>query len=331
MPIDPVTGMLIGQGVNAAGGIISGILGMGAQDDANAIAWANWQQQQEANFLQRIMAERQMELATAGTTDARGDRTEYIPGVGWVTRPSDTTRGLISTSDAEQRQRLTGDAQLRRQGLQANASRRGREGLTADAQLDMLNDSMTPEISQQGIIQQLIARATEDTNKAFDRTGNQFATQAVRSGRSNAGDVMQSLNRQRSDAVRSAGSNANLEGMQLFQQLTQGPQNQRSNLYNQMASRASNFEDVPFAPTNVNEGLANRSTQGAGNAMQAMNSIINTSGRTAAMPGSEPDYSKANAWGGAFANIGSNIQDYFSQQQMNDLLKQFANRQLGNA
>lgn len=328
MPIDPVTGMLIGSGINAAGGILSGIMGSRAQDEANAIQWANYQAQEQANFLQRIMAERQYELMTAGQTDARGDTVRYVPGVGWVTEASPMSQSLINATDREQLQRLTGDSQLRRQGLQENSSRRMEEGRWADELMRRAQE--VPEVSQQGIIQQLIARATEDTNAAYDDTINRTATQALRSGASNAGDVMSSINRQRGSDVRKAGLDANIQGMDLYRQLTQGQQGFNSNLYNQIASRASNFEDVPFQPTNVNETLANRNTGQMAGAQGAMNNVINSSGRVALRPGSEPDYSKANMWGGAASNIGGMVESYFANQQLNDLMKQFTNRQLGN-
>lgn len=333
MAIDPMTMMMIGQGINAGAGLLSGFMGKQSQDAATAYNYAanaaNLQRQDQSAFMQQLLAREYQQMAQAGNTNARGDRTEYIPGVGWVTTPSDATAGLISASDAEQRARLTSDSVIRRRGLQENESRRMQEGQAADVFLQQLMQQ--PDYSVQSLRDELLNRVTTDTNKAFDRTADRIGTQALRSGASNAGDIMRSLNAQRADAVRSAGAGVNNDARQLFEQLETARTGRAGNLYNLLASRASNFEDVPFQPSNVNDSLQASQAGQRGNALGMAGTVM--SGMSA--PGGrvqniDPNFSTANFIGGAGSNIGGMIEQWGAQQQMNDLMKMFANRQLGN-
>lgn len=333
MAINPMTMMMIGQGINAGAGLLSGLLGKSSQDAAaaynHAVNAANLQRQDQSAFMQQLLAREYQQMAQAGNTNARGDRTEYIPGVGWVTTPSAATAGLISASDAEQRARLTSDSVTRRRGLQENESRRIREGQAADVFLQQLMQQ--PDYSMQSLRDELLNRVVTDTNKAFDRTADRIGTQALRSGASNAGDIMRSLNAQRADAVRSAGAGAISDARQLFEQLETARTGRAGNLYNLLASRASNFDDVPFQPSNVNDSLQAFQTGQRGNALGMAGTVM--TGMSA--PGGRiqqinPNFSSANFIGGAGSNIGGMIEQWGAQQQMNDLMKMFANRQLGN-
>jgi len=332
--MEPMTMMLLGQGLSAGSGILSGFLGKKAQDDATAYNYAanaaNLQRQDQSAFMQQLLAREYQQMAQAGTTNARGDRTEYIPGVGWVTNPSDATKGLISATDAEQRARLTSDAVIRRRGLQENESRRLNEGAAADSFMQQLLQE--PNYSVQSLRDELLNRATTDTNKAFDRTSDRLGTQALRSGSSNAGEIMRSLNDQRGEAVRSAGANASNDARQMFEQLETARTGRAGNLYNLLATRASNFEDTPFAPSNVNNELSAASSGGRsaalGVAPQVMQGMSATGGR---IQNIDPNNSTANFLGGAGSAIGGLLEQYGSQQQYNELLKMFANRQVGNS
>ena len=334
MPIDPMTMMMIGQGINAGAGLLSGFLGKGAQDSATAYNYAanaeNLKRQDQSAFMQQLLAREYQQMAQAGNTNARGDKTEYIPGVGWVTTPSDATKGLISATDAEQRARLTSDSVIRRRGLQENESRRLNEGAAADSFMQQLLQQ--PEYSVSSLRDELLNRATTDTNKAFDRTADRMGTQALRSGASNAGDIMRSLNSQRGEAVRSAGANASNDARQLFEQLETARTGRAGNLYNLLATRASNFEDTPFAPSNVNDTLqSSQSGQRSGALGMAGTVMTGMSAPGGRVQQIDPNFSTANFIGGAGSNIGGMIEQFGSQQQYNDLLKLFAQRQLGNS
>jgi hypothetical protein len=65
-----------------------------AQRDANNVALLNWLQN-------RRNADQQQQMATAGQINARGDRTTFVPGVGWVATPSTFTSGMQDVADNE--------------------------------------------------------------------------------------------------------------------------------------------------------------------------------------------------------------------------------------
>lgn len=85
------------------------------------------------NALNGRIAARQMELskeqqeaALAGSINARGDRTRYVPGVGWVEEASPLTRALMQRSDQEELARLTQD--MPRARMQREAQFRVQQG-----------------------------------------------------------------------------------------------------------------------------------------------------------------------------------------------------------
>lgn len=332
--VDPVTMMMLGQGINAGAGLLSGFLGKQSQDEANAYNYAvnaaNLQRQDQAAFMQQLLAREYQQMAQAGSTNARGDRTEYIPGVGWVTTPSDATKQITSASDAEQRARLTSDSVMRRRGMQDNESRRLEEGQVADTFLSALRQPA--DYSVQSLRDELLNRITTDTNAAYDRTADRMSTQALRSGASNAGDIMSSLNKQRANDLRSAGAGVNNNARQMYQQLESARTGNAGNLYNLLAARATNGENVSFTPSNLNDTLQNQQAAQRSNALGSANTVI----QGASAPGGRiqtitPDNSAANLFGGIGSNIGGMLEQIGSQRQYNELLKLFSQRQLGNS
>jgi peptide deformylase len=81
--MDPFTiAMLLSAGSSAAG------VGLGALQAGQAQRAANVQNDLAMRqfYINRRIAQQQEEMARAGTRNARGDVTEYVPGVGWVER-----------------------------------------------------------------------------------------------------------------------------------------------------------------------------------------------------------------------------------------------------
>ena len=105
----------------AANGMQQGRAGAQAAAANNALGVQNYQ-------LQRWIAQQQMEMAQAGQTDARGNRTTYVPGVGWVTTPTELTRQVADAGDRENLQQNTVDAQRSRLMRSLQATRQLREG-----------------------------------------------------------------------------------------------------------------------------------------------------------------------------------------------------------
>lgn len=236
--------------------------------------------QREQNALQRAIAERLLNLQLEGSTDARGTSTRYVDGQGFVTTLGPQAQAIQNASDAETLQRTITDNILRRQGLQDNATRRAEEGRAADV---FLNRTLRePTYSPESIIADLTTAATSGINSSYDNATNAAATQALRSGRSNAGSLLETLAKQRAEALSGAKSNANVQGRQLYEQLVGGEQTRNANLANTFGSRAANIDNVAFTPINLQDTIAANLTSGisgnAGNftATAPRNSVVPT-------------------------------------------------------
>jgi hypothetical protein len=96
--MDPMTiASLVSAGSQLFGavqGARQGGAASNAQSSANNIALLNWLQNRDNADFQR-------QMATAGQVDARGNRTAFVPGVGFVATPSTFTRGMQDVADAE--------------------------------------------------------------------------------------------------------------------------------------------------------------------------------------------------------------------------------------
>lgn len=115
--MDPMSiAALVSAGTGAFGalqGARQGSAAADAQRNANNIALLNWMQNRDAADFQR-------QMATAGQVDARGNRTTFVPGVGFVATPSTFTRGMQDVADAEAIMGYTVDQpRVREEGRQA--------------------------------------------------------------------------------------------------------------------------------------------------------------------------------------------------------------------
>src|ERR1043165_2882906 len=89
---------MIGALIGAAATIGSGILGANAESDAANKNWQidllNYYARQQERFDTIQQAREQSAENKLGVTDAAGNRTHFIPGVGWVTELSDEQKTL---------------------------------------------------------------------------------------------------------------------------------------------------------------------------------------------------------------------------------------------
>lgn len=304
--MDPLTLMAIGQGVGATGGIISALLGRNAQADAIS-------RQTNEDALQRLLAERIYAAQTAPQVDARGNRVEYIPGVGWIATPSSLTRQNILAGDQEQLNQFI-DAGRERRGAQQEDVRRMQAGLGADALLDEITRG--PETSREGIRSVLANRNRGAVNRAYDKTVGATATQALRSGASNAGEVLNSLSRQRGEAVRGAEAGTDQEARAAFGDL-QNERANKGNLFALLSQRAQGGGIRPRGPSSAATELQSAVQGLRGSAGNAGWQLLQGSKATPM----GPDFSTANLFGGSLANIGSQIGQYGQAKQYEDLLK----------
>lgn len=254
--IDAITG-----GIGAVGGILSGIAGLqgaanqrAAQAAQNDINFRNY-------YLQRQIAQKQQELATAGTRDARGDVTEYIPGVGWRSTPTETTRGIISASDAEERQRLTRDALQQRMQRGNQFDRQLREGADADVQR---TDAGIGRQTLDDIRGLLIARNAARANSGRLNAASMVGLRSLQGAGS--ADAIREMSRTAAPDLRTAIAEAEADANPEFEARRAGREGNSLNRYNVLAGRATAPVGQQSAMTDIDNNLssllANRSYAG---------------------------------------------------------------------
>jgi len=255
----------IAAGVGALGGLASGIGSIFGSRNKSKVDTAAIAAQNDINFrnyyLQRQIAARQQEMAQAGTRDARGDVTEYVPGVGWVSRPTDTTRGIISASDNEERTRLTRDAIQQRLQRGNQFDRQLREGADADVQR---TDAGVGRQTLDDIRGTLIAR-----NAARANSGrlNAASTVGIRSLQGASGaDAIREMSRTAAPDLRTAITEAEADSNPEFEARRAGREGNSLNRYNVLAGRATTPVGQQSAVTDIDNNLssllANRSYAG---------------------------------------------------------------------
>lgn len=248
-------------GVGALGGLASGVAGLfGANNNRAAQAAQN-----DINFrnyyLQRQIAQKQQELATAGTRDARGDVTEYIPGVGWRSTPTETTRGIISASDAEERQRLTRDALQQRMQRGNQFDRQLREGADADVQR---TDAGVGRQTLGDIRGLLIARNAARANSGRLNAASMVGLRSLQGA--GGADAIREMSRTAAPDLRTAITEAEADANPEFEARRAGREGNSLNRYNVLAGRATAPVGQQSAMTDIDNNLssllANRSYAG---------------------------------------------------------------------
>ena len=253
-----------GSLAGGAAGLMNAGTGAAAARAQNDIAFRNY-------YMQQRLARLQEEMARAGTTNSRGDRTEYVPGVGWVERPTETTRGIIAASDNEERLRLAQDAPRARMRREDNFTRQTREGQEADAILGgMRTGQQTPDDLRAAMIEAGVARAMSGANDMRGRIG----LVSLRSG-TGGQEALASLGRNAMRDTRTAIAEARLEAPSEYQSRRAARVNPRLNQYQSLVARASAPDEVQFQPTNLDEGLGQALRSRMNMAPQALGAAMN--------------------------------------------------------
>lgn len=265
--MDPFTIAMLGgaaaSGIGALGGIANGRAASAAANAQNDIAFRNF-------YMQQRLAQLQEQMATAGTTNARGDRTMYVPGVGWVERPTEQTRGIIAASDNEERRRLAEDAIRGRMRREDNYARQLRDGQDADAIMGGIRTGeQTLDDLRAAMIEAGVARAVSGGNDMRRRIG----MVSLRSGTSGE-EALATIGRNAQMDTRTAIADARLNAPSEFQQRRSERVNPRINQYQALRASASAPDDVQFQPTQLDQGLGaalrsrmNMAPQALGSAM----------------------------------------------------------------
>lgn len=246
--MDPLTIAGLGiQGLGAVQGLMQGNAQSRAARDANNIAMLQFMEQRRAALAAEEEARAATQRSLEGSTDARGNRVQYIPGRGWVTTLSDGTQRLLNASDAEEYQRNTGDAAQSRALRAAIARRQGVEGNVADVTLAERGlGGRSQEATEAALLGSKAARAMA-ANRAMQRSVNM---QALRQG-SGGETAIAELGRSGLEDTRTAIADARLEGAPQFVAERAAREGANNQSYNMFAQRAANPMDTSFRPTNA--------------------------------------------------------------------------------
>lgn len=309
-------GALIGGGASIAGSLI----GADATSDA---AEKNWQinllnyYQREKERRESIRQYQENQANTKlGQTNARGDRTHFVEGVGWVSDLSQSSQDLDRAQLAEQMAVLLKDKPQQREVAERNMGRQREEDFVAQGFLDELAHTEREDPNAiRLMLQQAMSRGV---NEAFDKQGNQAMKTAVRTGASNSGNILASLGRARSDALSKAAQDALLKSGDIARQHFDQDRAGAAQLYNMFAERAGRMPNVSYQPQNV--------TAGSDNALSTLASSLGVDSRALAEAFArkggtvdyvQPDLGMANALasiGGVFGGISNK----FDQSQRRD-------------
>lgn len=239
---------------------IQQIMGQGKQNQAQSDAMSI---QMQNLALQKQLADRQYELATASRTNALGDKTRYVPGQGWTVENAPDTASRIATDNALNtsegvRQVTQGeptrDRNLRRQGFESQA---------ADPLLmQFANGFGMP--TREGVRGKAAVAGATAATEASDLKKNAVTGAALRTG-GNATAALPGLDRNATAGLRTSLASSDLTGDQMFESMLKSAQGNKLDPYNMLATRAGG--DVPRLPESLtgplDSGLANASAVGA--------------------------------------------------------------------
>ena len=249
--------------LGAVGGIAGGVLGyMGAMEQADAQREAT-RANMDFNYANMAMRERERQEAIAmakklqaeqklGYTDARGMRTQFVPGQGWVSTPSDTMKRLFELQEAEQLNVLTKDLPMARAVRQRNYQRGlGEEAIADTYRRKLANLEATPARGDEAYANDLYTAQTTGLQDAAREAGKRQFTQLFRTGANSsaiagaAGEMQEATNR--------AYSNAALQSKLMSRGMGAREKNEQrmplANLYNLFATRAGQGAEAQYKPT----------------------------------------------------------------------------------
>lgn len=218
-------------------------------------------------FLTQVMLEGYSDPATGITT-------KYVPGQGWVTKYTPEAQAQIDADQREQLLRATVDSAAARRGRQANEVRRGQEGQYADS---LMTEMQGPDpYDSKRIIADLISARKRGVNEGYDKSTRQVLTSNTRTGTASDNFLLQAA-KERAAALTDAEAGAYTEGLGFAEDLRGARTSRLGNLYNTMATRASNFDDVAFQPSGLPDAgasLASKSNLASAN-QNKVNPITN--------------------------------------------------------
>lgn len=299
---------LIGAAIGAGGTIVSGILGANAASDA---AEKNWQinllnyyqreREREDRIRESAANKREQQL---GFSDSDGNRTRFVPGVGWVSERGARGQRLADLQQQEQLNVLTKDLPMRRRFMDRNEERSRKDESMADTLRADLRDLR--RLDDRELASMLFNIATNNINESFDNATETALTNAARTNSSNSGKIVAELNDQRAKTLADAGMEAFMRARGQGQQEFEARRGGLANLYNLFATRASVAPDVSYQAQNVDGQNPQLMSQGSRQQMAAGEALAQAAGaRGGVMDYIQPNYGWANAVGSGANALGS--------------------------
>lgn len=267
-----VLAALIGAGGALGSAGFGAIAGSNAAKSNAAINARNIQSQEQENFLQRMMADKLLNLQLQPTTDAFGNKAEFIPGVGFTTTPAPAVKTLQDASIREQTQQLTTDATRQREGRGRAAELGRRESGTANQLLSEFLRIVSNPQSAQELFQLILGSGQQAFQGEQDRQLQQVLRQNLRSGGSaeSGGNIIAKFASQGAGQRRDAAVDARLKSITGADEINQTRQGNAANLFNVFAQRAQNsFGNVGFQPEQISAQASSLGTGQRGNVLGA--------------------------------------------------------------
>ena len=243
-----------------AGWIAGAGLAGSALATAGSMYSASQQREQQGNqlqmaqqnyMLQKAAMEQQQRMAEAGRTDAAGNRV-YFNGRDWVSAPTEATKGIISASQANEREQQVKGGTRRELGQQNNFEARGQAGNEADAALRLMRDRVGAPTLEGTRGRNAVAAATE-VGSNRDTLVDAVSRNLIRSGGStNVGErAIDSIGEASGRNLRTVLAKNDTSAPELNRVATEGWNTGMQNRFNPMHAVRSNLTDAPFAPTQV--------------------------------------------------------------------------------
>ena len=290
MPAAAIAGGLIGLAGN--------LVGAGESRNANLMNYyinlMNYNQREAERWQTISEARRKDDEAKLGSTDAQGNRTHFVPGVGWVVDLSDEQKTLRELYNREEMQQLNNDLPKKRQILNDNVSRQGRESTVAQQLLDAFQ--RVRRVNPVDLENQLNNASTRGITQGFDSALADAMQASVRTGASNSGKVAAEIAKARGKALEDAFMSNKINSKTQSRSQYDAERSNAANLYNMFASRASAMPDVAYNPRNIEgvtdaaQGRAMGIGSGAGSAL--INAFAKQGGTLQPV---QADYGLANA------------------------------------
>lgn len=247
----------------AAAGVYSSNQAAATGARSNAIAEKNY-------ALQREIANTQEEMAKAGSIDAAGNATQYVPGVGWVSTPTAQSRNIINADLNEQQIALSHDAQQNRMQRDNTFNRGLRAGAAGDAILGGIDEGKQSSDDIRGLLtERNVARAMSGKNAAESRIGMASLRQGTGSQY-----IMSQLARDGMADTRTAIAEANADTAPEFLARKSARTNPVINQFTSLSDKANAAAGAPVARSGLRDDLATQLATRQNGAVSGLNSAM---------------------------------------------------------